>query len=297
MAWHYSRFIEHSAAAGKAEYNIPMFVNAVPGGQPGGPRADSINIWQAGAPSIDILGPDIYSADFETIFQSYNKLDNPMFIPEGPAELEGASAAYYSIGRGALGYSPFGVEERIFDFDNGPMSKAYRLLNLLAPQILERQAQNKITSAKVSRKVAQPGNWKLRVRTTLDQPVQTVELGGYRWIIKLNHYWRTPEIPMDDMGYCIIMEDATDEFTVAGYGVQITNEVIGRDDRIAALLSVDELMHADGEWRPRRRLNGDEIVTSYEIDKLLPQRHTGTDIKFWLPEPQALKVKLYSYEA
>ena len=296
MAWHYSRFVEFSTVAGKAEHDIPMFVNAIGGGQPGAPRSDTLNIWLCGAPSIDMISPDIYGPEFEEMFDAFNVLDNPMFVPEGPAELEGSADAYYAIGQGAIGYSPFGVEERIFDFEAGPMLKAFGLLNQLAPQILQRQAQGAITSAKVSRETDLPGNWKLRSRHIIDRPLRTVTIGGYHWNVALNHYWRTPENPIDDIGYVIIMHDGPDEFTLAGYGVQIAHEVAGDDSRIAAILSIDEMVFLEGKWENRRRLNGDEIITSYKIDELLPKRQTGTAVKFWLPEPQVFKVKLYSYD-
>ena len=69
MAWNYSRFLEKVIKAGKAEYNIPMFVNtwlqsrdkAWPGTYPsGGPLPEVHDIWRAGAPDIDILAPDIH---------------------------------------------------------------------------------------------------------------------------------------------------------------------------------------------------------------------------------------------
>ena len=64
MAWQYAHFINQVAAAGKAEYPLPMYVNAwivqpddkAPGDYPsGGPQAHMHDIWKAAAPNIDIL--------------------------------------------------------------------------------------------------------------------------------------------------------------------------------------------------------------------------------------------------
>jgi beta-galactosidase GanA len=60
MAWHYARYMGKVAAAGKAEYAIPMFANAAlirPNYAPGqynsgGPLPHSIDIWRAGAPQF-----------------------------------------------------------------------------------------------------------------------------------------------------------------------------------------------------------------------------------------------------
>jgi len=74
MAWRYSMYVNKVAAAGKAEYNIPMYANAWlqqpgcprPGEYPsGGPVPQVNDIWRFGAPSIDFLSPDIYIPQFE----------------------------------------------------------------------------------------------------------------------------------------------------------------------------------------------------------------------------------------
>src|SRR5205085_8562908 len=68
MAWHYARYIGKVAEAGKAEYVLPMFTNAAlirPSYAPGqynsgGPLPHSMDIWNAAAPQLDFLAPDIY---------------------------------------------------------------------------------------------------------------------------------------------------------------------------------------------------------------------------------------------
>ena len=66
MAWNYAQYVGRVAAAGKAEYPIPMYVNAwlvqrtgeKPGSYPsGGPVAQVHDLWRAGAPQIDFLAP------------------------------------------------------------------------------------------------------------------------------------------------------------------------------------------------------------------------------------------------
>jgi hypothetical protein len=73
MAWNYARYIGRVAEAGKAEYPLPMYVNAAlygfaRGGHPQSARAAApcpvMDVWRAGAPQIDMLSPDIYNDDF-----------------------------------------------------------------------------------------------------------------------------------------------------------------------------------------------------------------------------------------
>jgi hypothetical protein len=62
-AWHYARYVESLAAAGKAVYPLPMYVNAAlnrpnkaPGKYPsGGPLPHLLDVWKIGAPSVDLL--------------------------------------------------------------------------------------------------------------------------------------------------------------------------------------------------------------------------------------------------
>ncbi|MGH8187700.1 MAG: beta-galactosidase, partial [Steroidobacteraceae bacterium] len=79
MAWHFAVYVEAVTAAGKKAYPLPMFVNAAlirPGRQPGeypsaGPLPHLIDVWRAGAPSIDFLAPDIYFPNFVEWARAY----------------------------------------------------------------------------------------------------------------------------------------------------------------------------------------------------------------------------------
>lgn len=95
MAWHFARYVDSVAAAGKAEYPIPMYVNAWLGpsaykyeeGRPGeypsgGPVARMLDIWRAAAPYIDIISPDIYREDFTSVCCEHARPDNPLLFPK-----------------------------------------------------------------------------------------------------------------------------------------------------------------------------------------------------------------------
>lgn len=292
MAWHYAHFLDGQAEAGKAEYDIPMFVNvwislpehAGPGsGYPSGGAVNHMqDIWRAGAPHLDIIAPDIYHPDFPWVVASYNRGGNPLFIPESKNELEGGANAVYALGRGAVGFSAFAIETRNEDLTNGPLSQAYGLLASLAPQIVEHQAAGTITSGRVSR----------------EYPRQIVEFGGYKLTIELVHHHGSPDVPHYDYGYCIVMQTGPDSFLTAGLGAQIKFDLPQPNGKIVALGSVDEGQFIEGKWQAGRRLSGDEIINSYQIPALLGHNQTGTGVKFWRynHRPHCLKVQLYSYD-
>ena len=104
MAWHFARYTEQVAAAGKPEYPLPMFVNAAlirPAFQPGqypsaGPLPHLMDVWRAAAPSIDFLAPDIYFPNFAEWCARYAQGGNPLFVPEALRSPDAAVNALYA---------------------------------------------------------------------------------------------------------------------------------------------------------------------------------------------------------
>ena len=147
-AWHYAHYVEEITAAGKAVYNLPMYVNAaliregyLPGQYPsGGPLPHIMDIWKAGAPSIDFLSPDIYFANFAEWSGRYRRKDNPLFIPEARLTHQSAADAFYAIGQfDAIGFSPFSIES--MEVSEHRLARGYDVLTQLAPVILENQGK------------------------------------------------------------------------------------------------------------------------------------------------------------
>jgi hypothetical protein len=130
QAWHQARYINAIAEAGKREFNIPFYCNvwlayppaelperhiAIAGiGYPsGGPVQGMLPVWKAAAPAIDAIGPDIYASypDFVlNILDTYARPDNPLWIPETGQGNDYAPFLFAALGRGAIGFSPFGID-------------------------------------------------------------------------------------------------------------------------------------------------------------------------------------------
>jgi len=271
MAWNYASYIGRVAAAGKAEYPLPMFVNAWLAGknsQPGrdfpsgGPLAHLLDVWQAGGPQIDILAPDNYASGqaFEECCARYTRAGNPLFIPETSHTPHGAVAMFSAFGNhDAMGYSPFAVEKLIDPESRhfAALDKSYAVLAQLAPLILQYQGQGKLAGAVLDKA----------------QPVRKLALGGYTLEVETARYWAYPpaEFPA-----AIFIATGSDEFVVGGSGVTVAFTPATPGPPRASFARVDEGTFVDGRWVPRRRFNGDEIDNGRHLrldgDRFMIQR-------------------------
>ncbi len=289
MAWQYATYIDRLVMLAKTEYPVPMYVNAWiiqptdkhPGDYPsGGPQAHMLDIWRAGAPHLDIYCPDIYLPNFTEICKMYTQNNNTLFIPESRAGEQGVGQLFYAIGRHkAIGYSPFGFENRVKDMVNGPIPKAYKLLAGMAPVILDAQSKGTITGVLMKKDI---------------HPSEEIEIGGYKLLVELLKSRYSDTVP--EQGYGIIINSAVDEYIIAGKNIQISFSPSTEGPAIAALAWVDEGRFDDGKWIPRRRLNGDAIMLDYHLANKAEENKTGTGLKFTGDDRMIQHVKLYRYE-
>ena len=285
MAWNYARYINRVVEAGKAEYSIPMFVNAwlvqpqdkTPGDYPsGGPVAQVHDIWRAGGPQIDILSPDVHLRQCDSILTSYSRGGNPVFIPESYSGKQGAANAFLALGKyGAIGYSPFGIEDK--KNENVPLSKAYAVLSQLSPLIAEHQGNGTMSAALLKPGMANPH----------------IKLGNYTIQVELRKTRGSKVLP--DIGYGIFIAVAPNEYIIAANDIEVTF-LPNSSDSIAGLMLVEEGKFANGKWIPERRLNGDEVQLRYDLDVAATERQSGAGLCF-LPEKYSIqRVKLYNYK-
>jgi hypothetical protein len=253
MAWHYARYINKVAEAGKAEYDIPMFVNAWlqqrdhawPGTYPsGGPVPQVINVWQAGAPAIDLLAPDIYVPEFEEMCARFNRSGNPLLIPESRGDARGVANAIWAFGKhDAIGYSPFGIDR--FAGPDCELAKAYDVLSQVAPLILEHQGRGTITAL-----LLDP-----------DGQSQTVRLGGYNIEARYSSRSFGPgaatSTPSERVAGLFI-STGPDDFVVVGRSMNVYFTWAADPSEVVGLGTVEEGQYVKGKWVPGRRLNGDE---------------------------------------
>ncbi|MGD0840785.1 MAG: DUF5597 domain-containing protein [Candidatus Acidiferrales bacterium] len=284
MAWNYARYIDRVVATGKAELPLPMYINTWivqpedkgPGDYPsGGAVAQMHDVWQAGAPHIDILAPDVYLPDFPDILASYSRNGNPVFVPESADGPLGVANLFYAAGSGSIGYSPFAIETQ--DDPTAPIPKAYGFLSDMVPLILDHQSSGTIA-----------GVWLSKIR-----PTQDVILGGYTLHFALRVARRSTVVP--DQGYALAIATAPDEFVVAGCDVQVTFTPNTPGPPVVGLAKVEDGSFRDGQWVPGRWLNGDETQLRYDFSAAAAQNLSGEALMFPSGDTTIRRVTLYRY--
>lgn len=260
MAWNFARYVERVAAAGAAEYPLPMYANAWLGPTPGasdpgdypsgGPVAHVMDVWKAGAPSLALLAPDIYVENFAGVLSNFKRADNPIFVPEAKID---AGNAFVAVGQfSALGFAPFGIEDIE---DNGEIAEAYKLLNAMSGPITQAQAAGRIRGFRIAR------------GERLDEALAnyTFNISGPLSTLGAMGAGTGTDAQPAQAGYGLIIAQGEDEFLIAGRGISVRFASPGAHVEID---SAQEGSFIDGKWTPGRTLNGDERYALFPADDL-----------------------------
>ncbi|GAO42644.1 putative glycosidase [Flavihumibacter petaseus NBRC 106054] len=270
QAWHYAKYAGDIAAAGKKAYPLPMFVNAalnhrnvLPGQYPSaGPLPQVMDIWKAAAPAIDLLSPDFYNPRFRYYSDLYIRGNNTLFIPEIWMHPDNGAKAFYAFGHyHALGFSPFSIESTN-SAGSESIGKSYAVLEQLVPVL-----------------AAIPNDRVEGILLDTATKKQSVHFGGNT--MQVNHDYtlnwsREASLPNWPEGGVMIVQLDKDEYIFAGTGFVITFPPS------VGILQADEGKFVNGQWKPGRRLNGD-------------QTHQGRHIRIPVGKWGIQRVKLYSY--
>jgi len=282
MAWNYANYINELAKAGKAIHKLPTFVNAwdasggnlIPGVWPsGGPNYLMLDIWQAGAPDIDILSNDNYSPTFGLSASNFVHNENPLLLPEACAiwmndTISAAPKAFFCFGHfKAIGFSPFGIDHHTYHSKHS-IKKAYEVLNNLMPLITKAQVEDRINGFMEGDETS-PASF---------------QIGDF--IFKPNYKIQKNSLIK---GYGLIIQISENEFIVSGNACHIGYQSADTGKPNSQLLSVEEGKFIDGKWVKKRTINGDEFGI-----KLPPNPYDiASDV--YLNDVSILKIKLFNY--
>ncbi|MFG6488479.1 DUF5597 domain-containing protein [Roseateles sp. BYS78W] len=280
-AWAIARYIEEIAKAGRAVYDLPMYVNNAlrdPLEQPpkpwkkdfasGGPTYDVIDIYKAAAPHIDIVGPDIYNPEslkLDANLARFKRPDNALFVPEiGNAELY-ARYLYQILGSGSIGVSPFGID--YFDYANYPLGAKTNDRATVEP-FAKVFAAFRPMQRQWARWAFEGRTW--GVAEPDDHADQFVAMKGWKAHVTFGQWqfgereWpgnqkEKPAHAATPSGGVAIAQLGDDEFLLVGQLARV--RIDDADASGKALIDrVEEgRFGADGQWVMERRWNGDQV--------------------------------------
>ena len=260
QTYHTAAYVEAVAAAGRAQYALPLFSNAWldkgdrPGLFPtGGPNARVMEIWRYAAPSIDVCSPDIYVRNFCEVCDSYRKLDNALLIPETATHAHAAPRLAWSIAHHhALCFSPFGFEEmgEPFSDDIG------MLFGMDTSDPALRTPQDPVAYAAVAKAMAglftaAGGYGSLDAVIEEQGRQQTLDMGD----------WTLDVTFADTPGVVAALPVAADEAFVLAMGASFEPRSKNAELPFVDLLACEDGAFVDGVWVRDRRLNGDEVMS------------------------------------
>ena len=318
QAWTYAVYVEELAKAGKAIYDLPMYVNVAlnsrdrkPGEYPSaGPLAHLIDIWHCGAPSIVVLGLDLYDKGYRDWTAKYHLPNNPLFIPEIRLEDQDAMRALYAFGHhDAMGFCPFSIEDyplylnpsnssnssnsldlslddQLNAFSSNasslsPLAASYKLLLQAEPLILAHQGTDDMDAV------------------ILDNDLREADIltpDGITLHVKHSYSlgWE-PGAQSDTWpeAACIIIRQGKEDYVVIGSGVVITYEKSmeglkgskgSKGSNVQIGLAKCEVVEydKDGNMQIIRHLSGD-------------QTHQGRHVRIPVGEYQIQHFRLYEY--
>ena len=330
MALSYARYVEHLAKAAREIHDMPLYVNAAmnsrgrrPGEYPSaGPLAHLIDFWHEGAPSIDLLAPDIYDTGFKSWCAQYamplrpqdgerstsgrllptgrKNVKNRLFIPESRCCENSGVRALYAFGEHqAIGFSPFAIDQAS-PKETESVSRTYSLLR----QVFKLPSSGG----------GGGGSWGL----LFDQTDRERIINDDNVVMTCRHYFTLPWDPRATDGTtwpeggAMLIRLGKYDYLLAGSGVVIDfktptekqqeqQKTLGEDGFAEAggntsqkankrfsgkrlgLLSVDEVSIADdGTMQYLRRHNGD-------------QTHQGRHARIGVGEWKILHIRLYEY--
>lgn len=268
--YYQAKYINEIATAGKIEFPIPYYINVwldypapqlpqrqveMPGiAYPsGGAVQKLVGLWRAMAPSIDMIGPDIYSDDSEfyrETIRAYRRPDNPLWIPETGRSDSFGKFFFYALGDGAIGFSPFGVDQAGW--------------NILGDEPWNALARNFALIAPMSREIAQ---WAFdgKLKTAVEEPGQaSQEVSFPEWQATVAFGFpqrdgRRPPGTKDAHGAALIAQLGPDEFLVTGVDASVSFHLPGKLPWMRSeIITAEQGVYENDVWKPLRLWNGDE---------------------------------------
>ena len=287
--YHQAKYVNEIVAAGKKEFDIPVYINvwlsyppgelperrrSIPGIQypSGGAVQEWVGLWRGLAPAIDAIAPDIYGNDpdfVRSVLDAYHRPDNPLLVPEIAKPDAFAKYFFEALGDGAIGVAPFGIDPRGWNILGDVPAKAH--------------ARNFALIGPMDREIAKL-NFEGKLKTAVEQPGETQqELNFGDWQATVAYGYpqndgRRPPGNSDAHGSALVAQLGPDEFLVTAIDASVSFHSPGHLPGMRMqILSAEEGVYENGIWKPARLWNGDE---------------TDRGLQFHADDPAVVRIKL-----
>ncbi|KAG7126189.1 hypothetical protein HYQ44_001229 [Verticillium longisporum] len=271
MAYHYAKYLNDVAAAGKAEYDIPLYTNVwlnyagedsdndfpivvggggSPGDYPsGGACSNVLDIWVKFAPRLDFIAPDVYLTDYASSCEKYRHRNQPLFIPEQRRDDYGARRIWAAYGTfAAMGVSPFGIDT--LEPGTNPFTKHFGLLKSTSAIVLDAQRRRDTSVGFFFDEIPSAPNAKDT------SPLVRRTWGGFHITIERAFVFGKP-----GPGAGMVIHRGGGKFLLIGWGFQVSAKAGAEDSVFTGILRFEEkkiVNEATGQLKTARVLNGDE---------------------------------------
>ncbi|MES2675107.1 MAG: DUF5597 domain-containing protein [Pseudomonadota bacterium] len=293
-AYHIAKFCEELAVAGKAIKALPMFTNVALRDpfnptywEKGGATDNVIHIWQAAAPHLDAIAPDIYNPDHKTVLkwlEQYGGKNNPLFVPEIGNSQPYARYFFDTLGHGGIGFAPFGMDDSDYvnyplganKYDDETIEHFARHYSSLAPMMREWAklsfeskvwgVSEPLDTAAVKKMAANPDATKeakeAASKKIAEALTQTLDLGNWNAEVTYGRpmFFTSPPVGNDvASGGALIAQLSENEYLVTAYKARVefkpSTEI---NDAKYMIDRVEEGHYEKGEWIMERVWNGDQ---------------------------------------
>lgn len=272
MAYGYSRALQKMALTAKRFLPLPLFTNAwvqkenkSAGEYPsGGPTKNVLRVWQKMAPDLAALAPDVYEENYQQILDDYQRVDQPLLIPETRKDVKYMANSLFAFAKNALLYSPFGIED-LKKSDSEVLDEEYEFLKQLG---LDKAAFDPTGTLPYLKQCYQLINdlQPLLVDDSITlTPFKKENTSGFEYrdedyVLKIKYL--NKDADKQQLNAAGFLFKKGDFYYVVGCNIAIFHEA-SNPVLHSELLTLEEGRFKDDEWQTERVLNGDERYLPY----------------------------------
>jgi hypothetical protein len=297
------------AAAGKAVYPLPLYVNAAmrdpfkgaPGSyESGGPTDNVLGTWKLRHRQSNILAPDIYlldTASYLKVLALYHRPDNALFVPEAVGTPHAARFVFSALGPQAIGYSPFGLDytranhpERMApDSPNAFLDPTENNYKLIAPMMRDVACLN--------------FEGKLQATSEVEgEPTHTLHFGIRDAMVSYGTgRGDAAKGNPEPVGRALIAHLDKNQFLVTGYDCRVDFRPAGTEKQKSGKIvaGTEQIPSAliDGKWEHRQFLRVEEGAYeggAFKFQRILNGGQTDWGLNFG-SQPEVIRVSVSTY--